>query len=720
MPVPVRERLLTTPPAIIYFGWTPADATELVRQLSLSATPRIIQAQYAGILEYACSPSSLVPWGVPLFRIYEVDLLNDLRRAEEAAARIGAAPFVVAARDFPSPVARLWSLQALLPPTMPPAPATAAQPPSGATPPGEPLIRLPRTGGARSVKADATAPSPASPALRTKSVEQASRELAAADSRVRALTDLLEAARIDLHAAEATAAPLKDDVAARRRLADIGALARNDVKAAEERLAEAVAAVTAAEGRVDEVQTALAQAQSARDAVLGGAEAARREPPPVEPPATVAPVRPSRPVLEAWSPPERPATMVASPSGAAALGGFPSPMLTGTSPPAPPVPAPTMSFRLAPRGDVSGFALWPPLPLPPGSTDLAHPRWHDHLAPEQCLVARSFAPQGARVFRGIPIVEVRPARVARLRAEVAEPYTRLCRAGLPVQVAFPSQGSVFRGWVSKTEPTHSPRPPGASVEILLVESDGGGDAFAALEWMALSSAMLPAVPEPLTWNPPQPAQPAPTDFAALFPLGPEPDHRPRPAEMPTNAGLSGSLQLVGTQRPARFADSDPVARKKLHRLQNWRKSFVEGMKTTVFPQTGLALTYPREGEPAVAIERMAAGRVSHVPNMCAATLGQALGWCLGDAAMWAHRLPEKGYKVREDGVARPGDILVWPFTFGASRSQHVGIAVAQGGAMMVLSNSGGTLGTQPLSGGYLAFYRPKTATKMAALPRKAP
>ena len=702
------------PPAVIFFGWTPADPTELVRQVSLSATPQIVHAQYPGILEYTCTPTSLVAWGAPLFRIYELDLLEDLRRAEESAARIGSQPFVIAPANFPSPFRRGNTLLAFPPPTMPAGPAAAVTP--SRTTPASPLVRLPRSSSPPEAESANPAPAPAAaPVRKGKSVEQASRELAAAQDRVRAMSDLLEAARADLKSAEKSVAALRDDVAARKRLEEIGAIARNDMKAAEERLVDAEAAVGTAKGRVAEAQTARDRAQAAQEGALTGLGAARSAPGPAEPPPTVARIRPTperaaappRPVLEAWAPPS--GTVGTSPArpSAAAPPGFPSPIVGGPTAGTPPVPPPpTMSFRLAPAGDVSPFALWPPLPFPVGVTDLAHPRWHDRAAPEQCVVARSFAPQGARVFKGMPVMEIRPTSVARVKAEVAEPYVGRCRVGLPVQVVFPGQGLVFRGWVSHVEPTHSPRPPGASVEMLLVASSTGEDAFAALQWMTLSSFAAPETPEPLTWDPPQPTRPAPTAVEALFPLGPAPARRPRPDEMPTNAGLSGSMQLVGAEQPARFAPTDVVAERKLDQLRDWRRSFVEGMKTTVFPETGLTLTYPREGEVSVAIERMATGRVSHVPNLCAATLGEALGWGCGDAAMWARGLPERGYKAREDGIARPGDLLVWPFTYGPNRAQHVGIAVGQGGTIMVLSNSGGVLGTKPLLGGCLAFYKP--------------
>jgi hypothetical protein len=114
---------------------------------------------------------------------------------------------------------------------------------------------------------------------------------------------------------------------------------------------------------------------------------------------------------------------------------------------------------------------------------------------------------------------------------------------------------------------------------------------------------------------------------------------------------------------------------------------------------------------------MATAQVTHVPDRCARTMREALGWGLGDAAVWMNRLPERGYKPRQDGLARPGDILVWPFTYGPRRSQHIGVAVSQAGKLMLLSNLGGTLGTTELLGGYVAFYKP-AEPKVAKAPTK--
>jgi hypothetical protein len=374
---------------------------------------------------------------------------------------------------------------------------------------------------------------------------------------------------------------------------------------------------------------------------------------------------------------------------------FPSPLIAGgTTTPATLPPAPDETIRLAGRGDLPEGGAWDPLPWPTGAAGaLARQRWSEQTAPWQCVVAGALAPQGSIVQKGTPVLELRQTSVARLTTEVAEPYVGLCKVGGAVEVEFPSMGAVYRGLISHVEPTHPPRPPGAEIEILLIQDSGGGRlVYRDLEWMAL-----------LTYDPPKDTKPAPTHMAALFPLPCAMEQEPGPP--PPDGQLSGRLELHSSARPSGFTPGDPWAQRKLERLREWHDSFVEGMKTTVFPESGLTLTYPRDGEVSLAVERMATRRVSHLPNMCARTMAEALGWGLGDAAMWAQRLPERGYELREDGIARPGDILVWPFTYGARRSQHVGLAVGQSGTIMLLSNEEGVLGTQPLSGGYLAFHK---------------
>ena len=115
------------------------------------------------------------------------------------------------------------------------------------------------------------------------------------------------------------------------------------------------------------------------------------------------------------------------------------------------------------------------------------------------------------------------------------------------------------------------------------------------------------------------------------------------------------------------------------------------------------------------LERMLRGEVSHIPDRCAGSMREALGWGLGDAHVWAYDLPRVGYAARPAGLARPGDILVWPFTYGPRSSQHIGFAVQQNGRLMLLSNLSGNLGTTEILPGFIAFYRPAMTASAAGL-----
>ena len=124
-----------------------------------------------------------------------------------------------------------------------------------------------------------------------------------------------------------------------------------------------------------------------------------------------------------------------------------------------------------------------------------------------------------------------------------------------------------------------------------------------------------------------------------------------------------------------------------------------------FPRLGEALFFPPWAETAGAIRRMARGQVSSTPHQCARTLHEALGWGLGDAAQWV-ALPKRGYKQRPKHVdPLPGDILVWPFTFGSRNRQHVGIAVGTSQGIRLLSNVNGRLGLSQILPGYRAFWQ---------------
>jgi hypothetical protein len=120
---------------------------------------------------------------------------------------------------------------------------------------------------------------------------------------------------------------------------------------------------------------------------------------------------------------------------------------------------------------------------------------------------------------------------------------------------------------------------------------------------------------------------------------------------------------------------------------------------------GPRVTFPACAATANAIRRFAAKSVSHRPNRCATSLGEAMGWCLGDAHDWM-RLPTQGFTMRQPGTAaQPGDVLVWPFTFGRRGSQHVGLCVGTDQGNRLLSNLTGDICLSELVPGYRAFHK---------------
>jgi hypothetical protein len=130
-----------------------------------------------------------------------------------------------------------------------------------------------------------------------------------------------------------------------------------------------------------------------------------------------------------------------------------------------------------------------------------------------------------------------------------------------------------------------------------------------------------------------------------------------------------------------------------------------GLAKQYFPRLGTSLIFPQNAETARAIRRMANGQVSAIPNYCARTVREALGWGLGDAHDWT-ALPRRGYTERPAGTAaQPGDIVVWPFTYGSGNSQHIGIAVGTDSGTRLLSNLSGDLGLTRMLPGYRAYWK---------------
>jgi len=131
----------------------------------------------------------------------------------------------------------------------------------------------------------------------------------------------------------------------------------------------------------------------------------------------------------------------------------------------------------------------------------------------------------------------------------------------------------------------------------------------------------------------------------------------------------------------------------------------EPMTTEYFSSLDAEITFPADSETADAIRRIARHEVTAYYHYCARTMREALGWGLGDAHEWT-ALPDHGYTQRPAGSeAQPGDIVVWPFTYGRSNSQHIGIAVGTRHGTMLLSNLSGRICLSELKPGYRAYYR---------------
>jgi hypothetical protein len=571
------------------------------------------------------------------------------------------------------------------------------------------------------MRGEETAPAAESRTPSLPEISGLSEQLADSHQRVAQLGDLLSQLDDRIAAARSRVEQATVDQNASERLYRQGVLARKVYDSA-------IAKRETAEGSLQELQSKRAEAVQARDALLGRsrgvqqrldaavAERGRRA---EESNRRNAALRPSaraddlptinagrRPAAPAAAAPTQPraARTPATPSSA-----FPAPTAT-RQPEIASLPRLQAPARLRPTIEVPG--------VPEEAKRLAAPRWRDETASSDGVVVRQIAPEGSQVKAGAPLLEVANREWARVYADVSRDDVATFPKGAPVQMSFDEYpGVVLEGWINGVTPVRHRDL--AQVEMVVLCRDGyyAGDTYASLQWLALAAPLVDKDSrEPL--NPGVSVQTVADssqgDIYRLFPLVP-PQVGPG-QELLTETKTSeyvgvvrlGEMDLLN----ARKLKQQPAQSKRLALLKKWRDSFIAGMTTTLFG--GLALTYPREGEIARAVERMATSDVTHNYNRCARTMREALGWGLGDAAVWMKRLPEKGYAPRKDGLARPGDILVWPFTYGARQSQHIGIAVNQGGRLMLLSNLAGTLGTTELLGGYIAFHQPDAPTAKPA------
>ncbi len=625
-PVQPAATQLRTPTARIHLGWDTDDIDALAGGAGTGwkqSRYYVVRASAAGVVEFVRAGDTLVRRGDPLVRLYDANVLSELRAAARMM-RHYVRPFVFrGSRPGREQPAQETGVRA----NGSPSPRTRAQTQEREQSEAG-LVRLPDPPPVRSGR---TRP----PARRPRN-EQDSADASSRQGAKRAAQAEVEAARKCLE-------NLQAELQARRRLCEAGIMSPDDVQQFERRVDKARQELKAARRRL---------------AALGGSVS--------QAPAESVPTSPPQPREATASHDDR------QPAG----------------------PGVSLIQRLA------------------------APRWQDQLAPSDGVITRWIARPGQRVRRGDALVEIANTDWVCLYAYVPEELGWRFVPGTPVTITFDDYPGVeFRGWIR--ELGREQDDPNLRVEMVVYCRSGyyADNAYSTLLWLALA-APISGTAEEMRPEPLQSARASlqksatlempslmthllPPPLAGLWHLRQERD--------PSSDSFVGPLGLVAVKpvAPVNLTPAQESRRRLLEQLRRHRQSFVEGLTTTIFNKQ-VVLTYPRHGEIARAIERMAAGKVSHHPNMCAQTMRQALGWGLGDAAQWAVRLPERGYRIRSDGVPRPGDILVWPFTYGPNHTQHIGIAVQQGGKMMLLSNLNGKLCTSDILGGYIAFYKPKT------------
>ena len=651
---------MLTPTAEIQLGPGRADTQRLMRRSTGASLLYAVRSAWRGIVEYLFPPHGLFHRGEPLARVYDPELLSDLERARALMATADVSPLTIAisprrtadhAADEPAPAA-----EAAEPTHAPAASASAAALPDPAE-----------------LDFDFAANEREQDELREQAALAAD-AVSAAMTAVRENLDVLNTAR--------------EELAQRRELLEAGVLAEGALRPAQERTEQATAAWEAAQGELLEAQKGYddiaARITDLEQRAADAHEALRR-------------ARDQR---------ARAAMAAAEPAAGAGAR-----RATADAQVAPPQP---VELRRAddaeqPAADARDTRSFP---MTHEVRELAAPRWDEVAADAPGMVSEVLAPEGTLVEAGDELMRVANLQLAQLAATVALDDLPEFRVGRAVTLSFNDYPeAVFEGWVASLAPGGEEQ--SAQVELLMVCDSGpfADDPYLALRWMTLQAGIGEEKIDSRTLEPVcEPAPSARTRLRLLdiFPtIGPGEAWVESATEptVPTRDRYAGRLRLTPMPRFAADEQPDDIAARRLAAIDAWRASYIEGMTTSILDD-GTTITYPADGEVCTAVRSMLDGRVNHRPNLCAATMREALGWGLGDAHQWAERLPAMGYVERDDGLPRPGDILVWPFTFGPRHSQHIGVAVRQGRKLMLLSNLDGRLGTSEILGGYMAFHRP--------------
>lgn len=705
-PATPAESTMLIPNGHVIVGPGTVDPRTYIERRSTSGSHYSIKSPVAGIVEYLFKARSFFAAGFPLLRIYDASLLPDINNAEAAAKRYLDRPVTIlgARRDiqnFPEPtpaqVARI----------MTPTPKPVAQlKPKSASSAG--IARIEKTQRLVGDTPETTsAPQdeavPAQPVVDTDALV---RRIAAQKTDIDGLTN--EAARLDSRIADLKERLAKADaeVDARQGLFEKGILARVKVDQARAEKAS--------------IESDIAQLRSERSLAERSADVSRQKLQKLEDELHAA--------LTAPAPVQRPARVAAHPTIArsvsqpAASSGLPVPSrqkvsaLSAATTPAQLREQPDTKRaremvasinRLTQHENTRSISI---PAMPQALTNLAQPRWDSVMAPTAGIVVDQLVAPGEKVEAGTELLRVANTQWARIYADLDPERLGEYRQGSPVVILFDEYpGTRFEGWINAITPSPDGMSLRAEIYTICTEGYFGADAYATLQWLAQAAPLdmdhSDTQLQPITRQRPATYVGTP-DVYAMMPVVPG-DFGPGNATVEERVAgqFVGSLQVAqltpGTSEEASSAKN----KERLKKLANWRRTFTEGMTTSLFGNQ-VVLTYPASGPSKDAIEKMATGRVTHQPNRCARTMREALGWGLGDAADWAVRLPDRGYKVREDGLCRPGDILVWPFTYGSRHTQHIGFSVMQGGRLMLLSNLSGDLGTTEIMPGYLAFYKP--------------
>jgi len=712
-----RQELMVIPRGRLIVGSGTVDPRIYLKHRGALGSSYAIRAHEPAIVEYTYPPQGFFSAGWPLLRLYDIGILPDLAKAQAAARHYLDRPLTILqpARDlpdFPSPTAS----QPLVtqPPQVvrPPAPSTAKPAP------------IPKQSGLARQNNDATSavePSPQPDLGRLKAAEQQARQQAADLAAVLAQLPELDSTKaelaVQLAAIHSKLQQASADLDAREKLFEQGVLAKKALIPAREKCAQLEAEAADLSRQRDEIASRIANLRQEQAGVQAEMDAARAALAEAKAEAAKASKKPdTEPRVERKIP------------GGHKTAAKPQPNTQAR--PEPQFPDPTVPTGNAQRNsralelmeNIQRLAArerqertQPLPPVPQALTRLGEPRYQTVTAPTGGVVVEQLVPEGESVAEGQQLLTVANTQWARIYADLSPKYLGSYQQGSPVAIVFDDYPDTrFEGWINSLTPTEDGEDLRAEIYAVCINGYYGSDAYATLRWLA-GSAALGADEEdcqlqPVTQTVPE-TYTGPHSIYAMMPL-PSPEYGPAQAttEVPVDGQFVGHMRVAQLEPTASSPNSSEDAAGRLERLKQWRKSFTEGMTTAMFGEQ-LVLTYPASGEIKQAVEKMGTGRVTHVKNRCARTMAEALGWGLGDAANWADGLPRKGYQLREDGLARPGDILVWPFTYGTRGTQHVGVAVLQGGKLMMLSNLAGRLGTSEILPGYRAYHKPRPPTQ---------